>query len=178
MHLKYSKGSRQSQHLYDALQAVEPNSLTTAVFSESHRGQAIPRWPCNNSRLLAPCSGGAIPYSLSFVLPSSLIQSVVQGGESTLLIETPSTPCLRNASMTLCSITSVAGHPEYVGVSSTTSSSSIVTPRTMPRSVIVSTGISGSGTSLSQSNTCSRLIPVVTNLHPGRHAAGAAFRQS
>ncbi len=51
-HLKYSKGSRQSQHRYDALQAVEPNSLTRSVFSDVQRGQTTGpsrRW------------GGAIP---------------------------------------------------------------------------------------------------------------------
>ena len=41
MHLKYSNGSRQVSQRYDALQAVEPNSLTSAVSTESQRGQAI-----------------------------------------------------------------------------------------------------------------------------------------
>jgi len=177
MHLKYSKGSRQSLHLNDALHAVDPNSLTTLVFTDSHRGHAILRPPCNNSRLLAPCSGGAMPYSLSFSLPSLLIQSVVQGGDNTLLIETPSIPCLCSSSITLCSITSVAGHPEYVGVNSTVTSSLMLTPRMMPRSAMLNTGISGSATSPSQSNTCLRLIPGVTNLHPGELVAGTASRR-
>ena len=73
-------------HLYDALQAVEPNSLTTAVSVDPQRGQAIDRVPCNNARLLPPSAGGAMPYSRNFSLPSALIQSVVQGGDNTRLI--------------------------------------------------------------------------------------------
>ena len=66
MHLKYSNGSKQSLHLYDALHAVEPNSLTTAVFNELQRGHATSRLPCNNSRLLPALAGGAMPYSRSW----------------------------------------------------------------------------------------------------------------
>jgi len=69
MHLKNSKGSKQSEHLYSALQAVAPNLLTKDVFSELHLGQII------------VSDGGAIPYFLSFSLVSALIQSVVQAGE-------------------------------------------------------------------------------------------------
>ena len=123
MHLKYSKGSRQLLHLYEALHAVEPNSLTTDVSVESQRGHAIARVPCSSSRLLPPSAGGAIPYSRSFILPASLIQSVVQAGDRTRSIRTFSTPCLSKASITLCSMTSVAGHPEYVGVNSMMTSS-------------------------------------------------------
>ena len=39
MHLKYSNGSRQLVHLYDALHGVEPNSLTRCVCADEHRGQ-------------------------------------------------------------------------------------------------------------------------------------------
>ena len=61
------------------MQAVEPNSLTTAVSVDSQRGQAIVRLPCSSSRFVPPSAGGAMPYSRSFSLPSLLIQSVVHG---------------------------------------------------------------------------------------------------
>ena len=61
MHLKYSNGSRHDSHLYAALQAVEPNSLTSAVAVESQRGHATGRAACVSVRLPPPCSGGAIP---------------------------------------------------------------------------------------------------------------------
>lgn len=38
MHLKYSNGSRQLEHLYEALHGVEPNSLIFFVCIEAQRG--------------------------------------------------------------------------------------------------------------------------------------------
>ena len=50
MHLKNSNGSKQSEHLYMALQAVAPNSLISFTFFELH---------CGHKTVL---EGGAMPY--------------------------------------------------------------------------------------------------------------------
>ena len=73
----------QSLHWYKALQAVLPNSLTSLVLVELQSGHSTPSWGMENF-----LSGGAMPYSLSFRFPSSLIQSVVQQGDSWLMIFT------------------------------------------------------------------------------------------
>ena len=69
MHLKCSKGSKHSLHLWKDLQAVDPNSLTNDVEVDLHWGQII------------LFDGGEIPYFKSFFLVESDIQSVVQAGE-------------------------------------------------------------------------------------------------
>ena len=69
MHLKNSNGSKQSEHLYIALQAVDPNSLMRFTFFELHCGH------------MTNLEGGAIPYFLSFFFVEFVIQSVVQAGE-------------------------------------------------------------------------------------------------
>ena len=72
MHLKYSKGSKQSTHLYMALQAVDPNSLMISTSWELHCGQAT------------SFSGGAIPAFFIFLRAFLSIHSVVHGGERTV----------------------------------------------------------------------------------------------
>lgn len=111
MHLKYSNGSRQSSHLQDALQAVDPNSLIIVVCFDPQRGQAIAGFP-SRSRLLADSSGGAMPYFRNFSRPESLIQSVVHGGVKMRFIDTSRSPLSRKPRTILSSITSVAGQPE------------------------------------------------------------------
>jgi hypothetical protein len=82
------------------LHAVDPNSLTRTAFTEPQRGQATLR------------SGGAMPWRRSFSRPCAEIQSLVHGGDNLRSIATFATPCRSSASITSCSITSVAGHPE------------------------------------------------------------------
>ena len=76
---------------YDALQGVEPNWLIFSVFMDSQRGQAIagPVTPARRDARLAswplaavPSTGGAIPNARSLSRAESLIQSVVQAGDS------------------------------------------------------------------------------------------------
>ena len=61
MHLKYSKGSRHALHLYDALQGVEPNSLTRVVSTAEQRGQDTFSPGARRLCLLALPAGGAMP---------------------------------------------------------------------------------------------------------------------
>src|SRR5690606_13835065 len=111
-HLKWSKGSRQLVHRYRALQGVEPNSLTRVVSRDPQRGQAMLSSD-RSSRLglETDCAGGAMPYSRSLRRPSSVIQSLVHGGDSTSLTSTRSKPASRSACPTLARMTSVAGQP-------------------------------------------------------------------
>ena len=79
--------------------------------------------------------------------PSALSQSVVHAGESTVRTSTSATPPAASAATTSARMVSTAGQPEYVGVIVTmTRPSSTRTSRRIPRSSIVSTGSSGSGT--------------------------------
>ena len=179
MHLKYSKGSRHALHFQAALQAVEPNSLTTEVFNEAQRGQRMSGLP-SKSRFEALPAGGAMPYARSFSFPSALIQSVVHGGDKTRRIVTsPRSSCSRHDLM-LSSMTSVAGQPEYVGATSTITPDALTsTLRTMPRFTTLTTGISGSSTSASSCQTyCSPRVRsgcVATTPTPGNCVANIAF---
>src|SRR5512139_650397 len=147
MVLKWSKGSRQALHTHNDLQAVDPNRLNSRVSGDPHSGQRIDRV----SGTGAPGSravGGATPYSSSLRRPSSLIQSVVHAGESTSSTVTSWYPSPASASITSARIASIAGQPEYVGVIVTWTCpwAETSTSRRIPRSSIVRTGISGSGT--------------------------------
>ena len=64
------------------MQAVLPNWLINFVLVLLHCGHSITGLAVSSA---LEC-GGAIPYSFNFRLPSSLIQSVVQAGESTEVI--------------------------------------------------------------------------------------------
>ena len=61
--------------------------------------------------VLAAC-GGAMPYSLSFCRPCSLIQSVVQAGDSTVRTFELRNPSRSSASSISSVIIFIAGHPE------------------------------------------------------------------
>ena len=111
-----------------------------------------------------------MPYSVSLALPASLIHSVVHAGDRTVSTR-PSTCRACSVSSTSCRIRSIAGQPEYVGVIvTTTSSPSCRTPRSTPRSAIVSTGTSGSVTS----PTASRIAVSVTMSPPDASEPHAA----
>jgi hypothetical protein len=113
--LKCSNGSRQATQRYSALQAVAPKADRRSVRSLPQRGQATAAvrrmkrmgWPA----LASTGPGGAMPYSRSLRLPSSLIQSVVQAGARCMVTVTGPMPASVSASTTLCSMTSVAGQP-------------------------------------------------------------------
>ncbi len=74
--------------MYNDLQAVAPNWLTSVVFFELQRGQGTTGGGAKGSSLAASGTGGAMPYFRSFSLASALSHSVVQGGEYTVLIST------------------------------------------------------------------------------------------
>src|SRR6476661_2950994 len=95
-----------------ALQAVEPKKLFISVFLLPHLGQATTLASLLN-RLLSgeDFSGGAIPYSFSFFLPASLIQSVVHAGDKTVLTENFSMPFSFSLLFISLSITFIAGQP-------------------------------------------------------------------
>ena len=104
-----------------------------------------------------------MPNTSSFRRPASVSQSLVQGGDRTSSMTAPSNPLHSSAAAIIPRITSVAGHPEYVGVIPTCNCACPSVPtshrtcRTIPRSTTVNTGISGSGTAPSTSQTrCSR----------------------
>jgi len=63
--------------------------------------------------------GGAMPYSVSLRRPSALIHAVVHAGASAVSSRSSSTPALASASRMPAMMSSVAGHPEYVGVTRT-----------------------------------------------------------
>ena len=61
-------------HLYNALQAVDPNWLTKEVCFDLHCGQATTFSSPNNMFLsLEVPTGGAMPYARNFSLPDSVI---------------------------------------------------------------------------------------------------------
>src|SRR6188474_3338668 len=92
MHLKYSNGSRQLVHLYDALHGVDPNSLTRSVCCDEQRGQCTVGSLHNRRGLSTDSAGGAIPYSRSFSRALSVSQSLVHGGASTASTRTDAKP--------------------------------------------------------------------------------------
>src|SRR5438552_15794232 len=108
-HLKRSKGSLQSRQRCSALHGVEPKRLISSVFEEPQRGHcaASSRRLC----LAAPFGGGAMPYACSFSRPSSLIQSVVHGGDSTVSIVISASPASSSAVLMSRAIAIVAGQP-------------------------------------------------------------------
>src|ERR1044072_7981988 len=92
MHLKYSNGSRQLVHLYDALHGVDANSLTRCVCFDEHRGQCTVGSLHSRRALSTDSAGGAMPYSRSFSRALCVSQSLVQGGASTASTRTVSNP--------------------------------------------------------------------------------------
>ena len=116
---------------------------------ELHLGQAMAS--SENNAVRQTCClgrGGAMPYSFSLFLPASLIQSVVQAGDSTVLTLTFPMPFSISSIRILAEIISIAGQPVYVGVmiTSTEPSSDTMTSLMMPRSMTDNTGTSGSFT--------------------------------
>src|SRR5262245_18836486 len=103
-----------------ALHAVEPNLLTSRLGGQPHRGQrgehatwTGPEPGRGPDRLWSPTgAGGAIPASTSLRRPSSVIQSVVQAGESSVRTSTAVAPRVSTASRTSAAIASIAGQPE------------------------------------------------------------------
>src|SRR5688500_7848837 len=97
-----------------ALQAVDPNSLTRRVLYELQCGHCMASSSANNLVLQTCCFGlgGAIPYAFSFCFPCSVIQSVVQAGEITVVISTLLNPCSSKVIRICWRITSIAGQPE------------------------------------------------------------------
>src|SRR5690606_21203648 len=115
-------------------------------------------------------------------LPRSLIQSVVQAGDSVTSTCTCCTPLLCSTDTMSASISRIAGQPEYVGVMVTTQRSFwIATLRTIPQSTTDITGISGAGTAWSHSMTCAAVIVAsavgmsITMLRPGKLSGDVAF---
>jgi len=108
--------------------------------------------------------GGAMPKAFNFSLPVSLIQSVVQAGDNTCLMLISVNPCCKSVILMFMLIASIAGQPLYVGVITISTDCSPVTytARTMPRSITLSTGISGSNTCPSNDH----IFSSVTMLHP------------
>src|SRR5512137_1476654 len=95
----------------------------------------------------AAVDGGAMPNAASLRRPSGAIQSVVHAGASCVTTRASAKPAAASASTIAAWMTSVAGQPEYVGVTATTSvPASKRTSRTMPSSTMDTGGISGSGT--------------------------------
>src|SRR5262245_28520222 len=92
MHLKYSNGSRQCVHLYDALHGVDPNSLTRCVCFDEHRGHCTVGSLHKRRGLSTDSAGGAIPYSRSFSRALAVSQSLLQGGASTESTRTVANP--------------------------------------------------------------------------------------
>src|SRR3569832_560443 len=122
MGLKCSKGSRHDMQRYSDLHAVDPKADSFSVCRLPQCGHAIAldwwlirRMGACASGMAGP--GGAMPYSRNLRLPSSLIQSVVHAGARRSVARAGPRPSSRIADSTLHSITSVAGQPEYVGVS-------------------------------------------------------------
>src|SRR5271170_7995714 len=110
MHLKYSNGSRQARQRCSALHGVEPNSLMHSVSVDVQRGQATGVGPRRISRMEeADLCGGTMPYSNNLRRPSTLIQSLVHAGCSTLLTSKAPIAASRSADSTERRITSVAG---------------------------------------------------------------------
>src|SRR5690606_22347604 len=95
--LNESNGSRHSRHAYSALHEVEPNRDTSWVRSDPQRGHLTARVTPIGPAAAVP-DGGAMPNSVSLRRPTSLIQSVVHGGESTSSTRTSSNPAAVNAS--------------------------------------------------------------------------------
>ena len=72
--------------MYSALQDVGPNWLTNSVSSDPQRGQVAVSSSNKAKGSAELLLGGAIPYSCSFLLPSSVIQSVVHAGLSRFIL--------------------------------------------------------------------------------------------
>ena len=92
-----------------------------------------------------------MPYAINLSFPASLIQSVVQAGESTVTIFALPNPCRDSAALISALIISIAGQPLYVGVITISGPSAVSrTSLIMPRSTTDNTGISGSFTDSSR----------------------------
>src|SRR5688572_16882331 len=114
MHLKYSNGSKHATHLYSALHGVDANSLMRSVCEDAQRGHCTIGSRNKWRGLATECAGGAIPYSRSFSRALGVSQSLLHGGESTESTRA-ATPASLSRSLIEAWITSVAGHPVYVG---------------------------------------------------------------
>ena len=99
-------------HRYCALQAVEPNSESFSVLFEEHLGHSTFTLP-NRPILDDALTGGVIPNFLSFSRPTSLIQSVVHGGDN-IRFMFGLKPTFKSSVSIAISIAKTAGHPEYV----------------------------------------------------------------
>ena len=112
---------------------------------EEHLGHSTFTLP-NRPILDDALTGGVIPNFLSFSRPTSLIQSVVHGGDNIRFIFGLK-PTFKSSVSIAISIAKTAGHPEYVGETYTVTSSSISSiSLTIPNSPTVTQGISGSKT--------------------------------
>ena len=102
-HLKRSNGSRQDLQRHCALHGVEPKRLTSSVSVEPHCGQVA---------ALLTARAGRCRRRASRSRPRSVIQSVVQGGNSSRsmcdIVETRPRRALRGS---ICSMATVAGQP-------------------------------------------------------------------
>jgi hypothetical protein len=86
-----------------ALHGVEPKREISSVLLEPQRGHSASVWFFSDAAS-APLGGGAMPYARSFSRPSSLIQSVDQGGESVVAIATSPKPFASSAARIDCSV--------------------------------------------------------------------------
>src|SRR5205807_8426720 len=100
-----------------ALQGVEPNPASSSTSRDPQSGHAAGAPTSSSGNVVRP-SGGAIPKPRSFPRADSRIQSVVHAGDSFVTTLTASYDA-SSATRTSCAMTSVAGQPEYVGVSVT-----------------------------------------------------------
>src|SRR5215217_3856809 len=152
--------------------------FSRVVSCDPHHGQAaVGRIPMvanrGRPRSVAAGAGGAKPLSRSLRRPSGVIRSEVQGTAKVISTSTTGAmPASRSA--TEARISSRAGQPTKVGSSSTRSRRpSSSTAWTRPRSTTDTTGISGSGTSASASQT-SVSLTVLTWFSPDGLRVGAA----
>ena len=81
------------------------------VFAEPQFGHSTTSAP-NRARRPPPRCGGATPYSRSLRRPSSVIQSVVQAGFSTVRTRPPTMPAFSSATSISNWIMFIAGQPE------------------------------------------------------------------
>src|SRR3546814_18402573 len=102
---------------------VDPKRGTSGVGGRQHGGHFRPNDRRTGPGTAARPYGGAMAYSVSLRLPSSLIQSVVHAGARTSSTSTCAYPAAEKARVRSSRIVSMAGHPEYVGVIVTTTRS-------------------------------------------------------
>src|SRR5580700_996571 len=111
MALKESKGSAQDRQVHRDLQGVEPKRLISRVSAEPQRGQRAARVRATGRPGCAAGPGGAMPNSRSLARPGTVIQSVVQGGDSTVRTRTSAAPDRSRTARASAAMTAVAGQP-------------------------------------------------------------------